>query len=469
MMKRQTTPVDFGHPPRVLAFWRRLVRDALATSTPTPFYLFSAEPIAEALEELRALGPEAGRAALPRGFGCDADTAISEKQKPRGSAALPLIRHWLSCKTQPVAPLLRWWRKQGRPIEVVSEFEHRAARHEGFATEGILINGPAKHRWLPRVAVTGMRVNFDSPGELAALLPLAKKLRWHVGLRLRTSLEHDPEHPEFPTQFGFEAEEAVEGLKRLKREKISAETLHFHLRTNVERAGIYEQAIREVHEFCATTNWWPAHLDCGGGLPPHHTFSHEGREFAAGWRGADSQLAIPNSQFNERLLTSSPTGLGELASVFTRWLPRFAGLRELWLENGRFLSARSGVLVVTVLDVKERDGLRQLICDGGRTLNALVSNWEEHALFSVPKRTGPAALTAVHGPTCMAFDQLTRRALPRSLRPGDRLVWMEAGAYHVPWETRFSHGQAAVLWDEKGKVTAARDAESFADWWGQWR
>lgn len=429
----------------MLAFWRRLVRDALAAGTPTPFYLFSAEPIAEALEEFRVLGPEAGRAALPRGLGCDSDTTVSAERNPRGSAALPPIRHWLSCKTQPVAPLLRWWRKQGRSIEVVSEFEYLAARHEGFATEDILINGPAKHRWLPRVAVEGMRVNFDSPGELAALLPLAKKLRWRVGLRLRTSLEHDPENPEFPTQFGFEREEVVEGLKRLEREKVSAETLHFHLRTNVASAAIYEQAIREAHDFCVAANWWPAFLDCGGGLPPRHTFNHDGKEFAA-----DFDLA-------------------ELAEVFARWLPRFTGLRELWLENGRFLSARSGVLAVTVLDVKERDGLRQLICDGGRTMNALVSLWEEHAIFSVPNRTGSTALTAVHGPTCMAFDQLTRRTLPRGIRVGDRFVWMEAGAYHVPWETRFSHGLAAVLWHENGKLTRARDAESFDSWWSQWR
>lgn len=414
--RRQTSPADFGHPPRVLDFWRRLVCDALATGTPTPFYLFSTEPITEALEELNAFD----------------------------GAPVP-VRHWLSCKTQPVAPLLRWWRKQGCPIEVVSEFEYLAARHEGFATDDILINGPAKHRWLPRVAATGLRVNFDSPGELTALLPMARKLEWRAGLRLRTSLEHDPENPEFPTQFGFEPDEALKALKQLKRAGVSAETLHFHLRTNVDNAATYEQAIREVHTFCEAATWRPAFLDCGGGWPPPHTHGHDGRAFDASF------------------------SLVELASVFRRQLPRFAGLRELWLENGRFLSARSGVLVVTVLDVKERGGLRQFICDGGRTTNALVSNWEEHALFSVPKRTGPAVLTAVHGPTCMAFDQLTRRPLSPRLGPGDRLVWLEAGAYHIPWETRFSHGLATVLWHEDGKLKRARAAETFAEWWGQSR
>jgi hypothetical protein len=52
---------------------------------------------------------------------------------------------------------------------------------------------------------------------------------------------------------------------------------------------------------------------------------------------------------------------------------------------------------------------------------------------------------------------------------GDKLVWLEAGAYHLPWETRFSHGLAGVFWHEQGKVRRVRANESFESWWGQWR
>jgi diaminopimelate decarboxylase len=141
----------------------------------------------------------------------------------------------------------------------------------------------------------------------------------------------------------------------------------------------------------------------------------------------------------------------------------------LWLENGRWLSARSGVLVVRVLDVKTRPGLRSLICDGGRTLNALLSTWEAHELISSPDRGGSRRLTTVHGPTCMAFDQLARRLLPRSLRPGDHLIWLEAGAYHLSWETRFSHGLIPVFWHDRRRVQQVRRRESFEQWWSQWQ
>src|SRR5579862_9370705 len=105
--------------PARLDFWKAIVREALGLAE-SPFYLFSVDPIQQALAELETIGQ---------------------------GLSVP-IRHWLSCKTQPVRPLLRWWRAQGRPIEVVSEFELLAALREGFPPEQILVNGPAKQRWL---------------------------------------------------------------------------------------------------------------------------------------------------------------------------------------------------------------------------------------------------------------------------------------------------------------------------------
>ena len=162
-------------------------------------------------------------------------------------------------------------------------------------------------------------------------------------------------------------------------------------------------------------------------------------------------------------------GLRSFAQMLRQSVKLFPGLREIWLENGRFVSASSGVLVVKILDVKKRRGLRQLICDGGRTLHALTSLWEQHKILSLPERGGVEVLTAVHGPTCMAFDQLARIPLPRSLRAGDHLLWLEAGAYHLPWETRFSHGHAAVFWHDESGFKLARARQNFNNFWSQWQ
>lgn len=443
-------PLNFGHPPETIRFWKRLAREALSLSTPTPFYLFSAQPIAERIAELDA-------ALSAAGF----KSAIENRKSKIG------IRHWLSCKTQPVAPLLRWWREHDRPIEVVSEFELRAALAEGFAPENILVNGPAKHAWLPVVVgqasrlsssagrnttsetpvplLQNLSVHFDSPAELAALLPLAKKLNWRYGVRVNTNGEFDPENPQFPTQFGFTPDEAVTVLKKLLRAKVRIATVHFHLRTNVASAQIYQRAIAEVAAVCRAAKFQPQFLDIGGGVPVRHVLTRGGKVFD----GAFS--------------------LRSFAEMLRQAVKQFPSVREVWLENGRFLTTGSGVLVVKILDVKERRGVRQLICDGGRTMNAMLSAWERHALLPLEKRAGAETLTVVHGPTCMAFDQLATIPLPRSLKAGDHLLWLDAGAYHVPWEAKFSHGQAAVWWHDETGLRLAREKEGFESFWSSWR
>ena len=419
--------LNFGHPPETIQFWKRLVREALSFSLPTPLYIFSALPVAERISEFDAALANAGF-----------QSAIENRKSKIA------FRHWLSCKTQPVAPLLRWWQEQGRGIEVVSEFELRAALTEGFAPENILVNGPAKHHWLPQFELRELSVNLDSRAELDALLPRAKKRNWRLGIRILTREEFDPENPQLPTQFGFAPDAAATALKKLLRAKARVETVNFHLRTNVPSVQIYERAIAEVAEICCAAKFSPLHLDIGGGIPVRHVLSRGGKVF-------DGEFGLRS--FAQRLRQSAKS---------------FPGLREIWLENGRFMSAGSGALVVKILDVKERRGLRQLICDGGRTMNALTSIWEQHALLTLPERSGTEVLTSVCGPTCMAFDQLARIPLPRSLRAGDHLIWLDAGAYHIPWETRFSHGHAAVCWHDEHGLRLARERQSFENWWSQW-
>ena len=75
--------------------------------------------------------------------------------------------------------------------------------------------------------------------------------------------------------------------------------------------------------------------------------------------------------------------------------------------------------------------------------------------------------TAVRGPTCMAFDQLARRPMTSSLRPGDHLMWFEAGAYHLSLETRFSRGHAEAWWHDDGKPERRRHAGTFEEFWNE--
>ena len=64
------------------------------------------------------------------------------------------IRHWLSLKSQPLRRLVQESRSLNAGIEVVSEFELRAALSEGFSPEDVLVNGVGKHHWIADFAVS---------------------------------------------------------------------------------------------------------------------------------------------------------------------------------------------------------------------------------------------------------------------------------------------------------------------------
>ncbi len=381
----------------------------------TPFYLFAWRPVLSALDELLVLNFD-----IP-------------------------IKHWLSFKTQPVAPLIRNWKKLGNGIEVVSEYEFLAAIKENYRIDQILVNGVAKHNWLHKYDLEGIRVHFDSITETNKLLSKALKNSWRVGLRCHVSEEFDPDEPEYGGQFGMTIEESIQAISLLKKSKANIESLHFHLRSNVRSWDSYNLSINEVKNICEKADFSPTYLDIGGGFPV----------------SGESTTDEPNS-----------TKLLDLADVRQGLLElrqKFPNLKEVWFENGRFITSRSGVLVLKIIDLKIREDSRYLICDGGRTNHALVSDWEIHDFIMFPERGGQKIHTTVCGPTCMAFDRLLRADLPEDIQIGDYFIWMNAGAYHLPWETRFSKGLCKVLWfDENNEITIARNEEEFINWWQYW-
>jgi diaminopimelate decarboxylase len=335
-------------------------------------------------------------------------------------------------KTHPLARLVEWWAGTGRGVEVVSEAELAGAIHLGCPPGRLLVNGVAKHHWLHRHHIPDLRVHFDSLVEMEALLPLAVACGWRVGIRLHAPDERDARDSRFGGPFGMTAAEGVAALQRLQAAGAALESVHFHLGQRPATPDVWSRAVTHAARVCHEAGFEPRFLDCGGGLPGYHSAGQD----LSGWRAAVHQA---------RLL--------------------FPRLEEVWAEHGRFLLEHASVLAVRVLDVKERPECRYLICDGGRTNHALAADKGPHALSLLPGRSGAPRLTTVSGPTCMTDDVLGRFELPADVAAGDTLVWMDAGAYHLPWETRFSHGRCAVAWcDERDVISLARGRERPEEW-----
>ncbi|MCA1583310.1 MAG: hypothetical protein LC791_00575 [Acidobacteria bacterium] len=372
----------------------------------TPCYITRLQPIQKALEELE--------------LGQSGD-----------------VRSWLSFKTHPLPQLVAWWTQAGRGVEVVSEAEFATVRRLGCPVDQLLVNGVAKHSWLGHYPVSQLRVHFDSPREVDALLPLALDCEWRVGVRVHAPDEQDARDERFGGQFGMTAGEAVASLRRLREAGANVQSIHFHLGQGPQAPDAYVRAVEHVARVCDAAAFRPRFVDCGGGLPAP---SFAGRALA----GLRTAIRVTQARFRPEL-------------------------EQVWLENGRFLTDQSSILAVRVIDAKDRPESRYLICDGGRTNHALAADKGPHPILMIPERSGAPRLTTVCGPTCMTDDTLGRVQLPEDVGPGDVLLWMNAGAYHLPWETRFSQGLCAVAWcDEAEDLSLARAREQPDQWVQPW-
>ena len=353
------------------------------------------------------------------------------------------VRQWYSFKTQPVLELAAFAGSLGMGMEVVSKRELAAALHLKFPPENILVNGVAKHNWLSR-EIPLLNVIFDSLHELEELASAAATLNWRCGLRVAVSQQINVDIPEQPPQFGIGVSDLGYARDILARANVPVRILHFHLHSNVPSARIYDEAILELRDAAIAFGMSPDIIDIGGGLP-------------------DWTLDTVTTE-------EADIHLKEYGEVLRRCGAYFKDLSEVWLENGRHLLGPSAVLVVTVQDVKIVDGVRVLICDGGRTNQALPSVWENHSVSILGSEdSSGVAETLVCGPTCMGYDSLYRGPLLSPTKIGDRLIYFNAGAYHIPWENRFSHGLCKVLWTTDGTTfTTLRPSETSDDWLSDW-
>jgi diaminopimelate decarboxylase len=140
---------------------------------------------------------------------------------------------------------------------------------------------------------------------------------------------------------------------------------------------------------------------------------------------------------------------------------------RLAIEPGRFVVARAGWLVGSVLHVRERDG-RMIVIDTGMTelirpalydgrhpvvaLTSLGRPVDHHAVRAADD--GPVH---VHGPICESTDALGRHPLP-PLRRGDLVAIRDAGAYAAAFSSTYNGRPRApqVIVEPSGTLTLAR-------------
>ena len=179
--------------------------------------------------------------------------------------------------------------------------------------------------------------------------------------------------------------------------------VHAHLGSGVDLPKHWQQVYAELAGWADGIGTVEV-IDIGGGLPI--PYKPDGKVFdIAAWS----------------------EGLSEIKAAY----PRF----QLAIEPGRYMVAESGVLLLHVTQVVEKDGVRRVGGDAG--MNALMRPALYDAYHGIHNlsRLDDAQRIAfdVVGPICESSDVLAQsRLLPAATKEGDVLLIADAGAYgHV--------------------------------------
>lgn len=313
-------------------------------------------------------------------------------------------------------------------IDAVSLGEMKHAVGCGFKPKDIILSGVAKTKNELTWAIENeiYQINIESPSELAKIIEINKVLNKEVSLALRVNPEIDAgTHPGIATalkdsKFGLDFKTANQILMRIAAEKnLKLKAISFHIGSQITSVSVFEKAIQVVKPFylqaqkiCPQLD----RLDLGGGLGIDYT-------------DADSEID------QQRWMS--------LQEIYEKELKNFGAF--LILEIGRFLVARSCVLLSRVEVIKTAATTQYLILDAGMSLLLRPALYQAvHQIMPLKKKQGPPGIYTIVGPICESSDVLAvGKAFP-FIEEGDFVAICDAGAYGASMSSRYNLREPAA-------------------------
>ena len=307
--------------------------------------------------------------------------------------------------------VIRLFANEGLGADTVSGGEIARALEAGVSPQRIVYAGIAKTDDEIRMALaTGiLQFNVESAQELRRIAELAAAMGVTAPVALRVNPDVDAgTHEKISTgrkhdKFGIPYEEAP-ALYRLAAELEGIEPVgvHLHIGSQIGRLDPFEAAYQRGAELFTSlrAEGIPLRrLDLGGG-------------------------------FGVRYLDEPRVEAQALAALVRRVT---AGLDcELLFEPGRALVAEAGVIVTSVIYLKESGGRRFLVLDSGMHILIRPAMYgAHHPVLPVREPTADAPMLAmdVVGPICESSDILGRDRMLPELAAGDLVAITGAGAY----------------------------------------
>jgi diaminopimelate decarboxylase len=357
--------------------------DVIANTADTPVYVYSA---ARVMQNARRLQVE--------------------------FAPLGAFIHY-SVKANANLALLRLLNEAGLGMDAVSAGEIFRAQKAGADPRQIVFAGVGKTRAEIIYALdAGVGwFNVESRAELDLLNTLAAEsgqrptvaLRLNPGIQAKTHRHIATGH--FGAKFGMPPDVIADVLAhRQIYPHLHIIGIHIHIGSQL---GSVQETVEAVQTAQALATPHPdvRTLNIGGGFPVRYTEADD--------------------------YPSTSAFAGALTPLLQGW--------HLMIEPGRSIVADAGLLLVSVLYVKNQGGHRFVITDGSMTDLLRPALYEAvHPVVPVRRSTGSIHEAVIVGPVCESTDVLSRGAALPDLAAGDLLAVLDAGAYGMVMASNYN-------------------------------
>jgi diaminopimelate decarboxylase len=310
----------------------------------------------------------------------------------------------------------------GAGMDVVSGGEYRRARAAGVPGDRVVFSGVGKTRdEITYVLENGIRqFNVESEPELEAISQIAAKMGVTAPIALRVNPDVDAKtHEKIATgksenKFGIPIAKAraVYALAA-KLPGIDVVGVDVHIGSQLTDLEPFNAAFAKVRDLTLALRE-DGHnirrLDLGGGLGIPYERSNSA-----------PPLPIEYGQVIER-------ALGDLGC-------------EIEIEPGRLIAGNAGLLVTSVIYLKEGEGRDFLILDAA--MNDLVRPSMYGAYHDIVPVVEPSPGTAaapydIVGPVCETGDTFAKARDMTPLAPGDLVAFRSAGAYGAVMSSEYN-------------------------------
>ncbi|MDR1664084.1 MAG: hypothetical protein LBR83_04070 [Clostridiales bacterium] len=342
---------------------------------------------------------------------------IYEREKITGALtavqnAFPGFNVIYSVKANPFEPVLDRLRASGAGIDAASKNEALTCARLGFPRSEIYYSAPGKKATDISACLGCARVIADSFHELGLIDRLARErgMVADVGIRLNIPrLEMQESRFEVmsgeASKFGVTLAELLERVSEVKRlESVRINGIHAYFGSQLTDAELVAANFNAVSR---------AALEVADAFPGLEYINYGGG-FGVPYEPGEQPLDLGKAA---ELVLSDPA------------LRKTAGGMRRNIELGRYLTARAGVYVAAVADVKVSGGIKFVILDGG--MNAFFRpkfTGQTHRV-SVPGKTGEEETVRLAGNTCTPLDVFYGEVSLPPTEPGDLVVFENAGAY----------------------------------------